>query len=145
MYDALTNQWRKAPDMANSRKLGAAVNASGKIFVTGGYFDNDETSVEPSCEIFDPLVNQWSLLPGPCQPRCCFAIVSVDDMVYIFGGEDSGQWISTSESFDFRSNKWNEEAEEPLPMPRNGTRTQASLLKVPKKFIKCSTDRWSAS
>ena len=145
VYNALTNQWRRAPDMANPRKLGAAVNASGKIFVTGGYFDNDETSVEPSCKIFDPFVNQWSLLPGPCQPRCCFGIVSVDDMVYIFGGEDSEQWISTFESFDFRSNKWNEEAEKPLPMPRNGTRTQACLLKVPKKFMKCSTGRWCAS
>ena len=144
-YDALTNQWRRAPDMANPRKLGAAVNASGKIFVTGGYFDNDETSVEPSCEIFDPLVNQWSLLPGPCRPRCCFGIVSVDDMVYIFGGEDSERWMDTFESFDFKSNKWNEEAEKPLPMPRTGTRTQASLLKVPKKFIKSSTGRRSAS
>ena len=145
MYDALTNQWRRAPDMANSRKLGAAVNASGKIFVTGGYFDNDETSVEPSCKILDPFVNQWSLLPEPCQPRCCFGIVSVDDMVYIFGGEDSEKWVNTFESFDFRSNKWNEEAEKPLPMPRNGTRTQACLLKVPKKFMKCSTGRWCAS
>lgn len=144
-YDASTNQWRRAPDMANPRKHGAAVNAGGKIFVTGGYCDNDETSVEPSCELFDPLVNQWSLLPGPCQPRCCFGIVSVDDMVYIFGGEDSEQWISTFESFDFRSNKWNEEAEKPLPMPRNGTRTQACLLKVPKKFIKNSTGRLSVS
>ena len=144
-YDASTNQWRRAPDMANPRKHGAAVNAGGKIFVTGGYCDNDETSVEPSCELFDPLVNQWSLLPGPCQPRCCFGIVSVDDMVYIFGGEDSEQWISTFESFDFRSNKWNGEAEKPLPMPRNGTRTQACLLKVPKKFIKNSTGRLSVS
>ena len=131
--------------LANPRKLGAAVNASGKIFVTGGYFDNDETSVEPSCEIFDPFVNQWSLLPRPCQPRCCFGIVSVDDMVYIFGGEDSEKWVNTFESFDFRSNKWNEEVEKPLPMPRNGTRTQACLLKVPKKFMKCSTGRWCAS
>lgn len=144
-YDASTNQWRRAPDMANPRKHGAAVNAGGKIFVTGGYCDNDETSVEPSCELFDPLVNQWSLLPGPCQPRCCFGIVSVDDMVYIFGGEDSEQWISTFESFDFRSNKWNGEAGKPLPMPRNGTRTQACLLKVPKKFIKNSTGRLSVS
>ena len=56
-------------------------------------------------------------------------------MVYIFGGQDSEKWVNTFESFDFRSNKWNEEDVKPLPMPRNGTRTQASLLKCQRRLL----------
>ena len=132
-YDPSTNRWSKVPDMANTRKNAAGVNACGKIFVIGGYCDDHETNVEHSCEIFDAHLNEWSLVSSPKIPRCNCGIVSVDDMVYIFGGEDTDEWLESVECFDFKSNEWKEADE---PMPRARTRAQASLLKVPKKFIK---------
>ena len=57
--------------------------------------------------------------------------VSIDDIVYLFGGENERNYLRSVECFDIKRNRWCEiEA-----MPNTRSHLQASLLKLPKKFI----------
>ena len=119
-YNPKTDQWSNSTSLLNARVFAAAASVCGKILVIGGYCDMNETNIERTCEIFDPCLDQWSLVP------------SLDETVYVFGGEDEENWLLSVECFDVNRNEWTEVDSD---MPRTRTRAQASLLKVPKKFI----------
>ena len=130
-YNPLTDQWDKVSNMSKVRRSAAAATAGEKIVVVGGFGDMSNRNIERSCEVFKPKTNQWSLMSVPGVPRAACSAVSIDDMVYLFGGEDKTHYLSSVECFDIRSNKWHIVA----TMPNRLSSLQASLLKIPKKFI----------
>lgn len=69
---------------------------------------------------------------SPVVPRSACAIVSVDDTVYVFGGESEDNFLDDVEIFDVKLNEWHKVAS----MPGLRLYAQASLLKLPKKFIR---------
>lgn len=102
-----------------------------KIFVFGGFVYADYSSIEPSGEIYDPSTNEWSLISGPRVPRAACGAVCVDNMVYLFGGDSENAILKAVECFDVRSYKWYTLS----PFTNNWGYMQASLLKLPKKYI----------
>ena len=134
-YNPLTDQWAEISSMSDVRRSAAAVAVGGKILVVGGYGDMSVYTVESSCEIFDPGTNQWNLVPSLDIPRASCGIVGVGDTVYLFGGEDGNECRSDVQCFDLKTSKWHEISIIPM-YPYSGI--QASLLKLPKHFIKNS-------
>ena len=131
-YNPLTDKWSKISNLINVRRAAAATTVYEKIVVVGGFQDLSRSSIEPSCEIFDPSTNQWSLVSGPFVPRAACSAVSIDDIVYLFGGENESDFIKTVECFEFRRDEWYTLS----TMPYALSFLQASLLKLPKKFIR---------
>ena len=131
-YNPLTGQWSRISNLWKARRCAAAATAGERIIiVVGGFGDITDMTIEPSCEIYDPITNQWNLVSSPGIPRAACAAVSIDDIVYLFGGENAADCLNAVECFDIKKDKWYEiEA-----MPNIRSHLQASLLKLPKKFI----------
>jgi len=132
-YDPSANQWRRTSDLAVPRVCAAAITTSGKIFVVGGYQNMNNTNIQLICELFDPCLNQWSLVSSPTFPRAACGIVCVDETLYVFGGEDDEHILHYVECFDIKCKLWRQLVEN---MPKHRTFVQASLLRVPKVFIR---------
>ena len=130
-YNPLTDQWSKASNISKVRRFAAAATVCEKIVVVGGFGDMTDITIEPSCEVFDPSTNQWSLVSSPGVPRAACSAVSIDDMVYLFGGEDESDFLDAVECFNIKCNEWYKIS----TMPEKVSFLQASLLKLPKKFI----------
>ena len=107
----------------------------GKLLVVGGFGDMSVYVVESSCEIFDPNANQWNLVPSLRIPRTGSGIVGVGDTVYLFGGEDENDVRRDVQCFDLKTSKWHEISNIPS---HPCACTKASLLKLPKHFLKYS-------
>ncbi len=130
-YNPSTDKWTEVSNLFKHRRFAAAATVCEKIVVIGGFGDMTATTIEPSCEIFDPITNQCSLVSSPSRPRAACSAVSINDVVYLFGGENEEEWLDAVECFDIRSNSWRKIA----TMPECLSFQQASLLKLPKKFI----------
>ena len=102
-----------------------------KIIVVGGCVEMIQRTLEPSCEIYQPNTNQWNLVSSPGIPRAACSAVSIDDIVYLFGGENETNYLKAVECFDVKRNAWY--VIETMPIARSYL--QASLLKLPKRFI----------
>ena len=130
-YNPLTDQWSRISNLSKARRCAAVTTVCEKIIVVGGFGDMTVRTIEPSCEIYHPNTNQWSLVSSPGIPRASCSAVSIDDIVYLFGGENETDYLQAVECFDVKKGKWYEiEA-----MPSIRSSFQASLLKLPKKFI----------
>ena len=131
-YNPLTDQWSRISNLFKARRCAAATTAGQRIIiVVGGFGDMTATTIEPSCEIYDPITNQWNMVSSPGIPRAACSAVSIDDIVYLFGGENERNYLRSVECFDIKRKRWYEiEA-----MPNTCSPLQASLLKLPKKFI----------
>ena len=131
-YNPLTDQWSRISNIFKARRCAAATAIGERIIiVVGGFGDMSFRTIEPSCEIYDPITNQWNLVSSPGIPRAACSAVSIDDIVYLFGGEDETDYLERVECFDIKKNKWYVIATLPNPF----SNLQASLLKLPKKFI----------
>ena len=131
-YNPLTDQWTWISNLSKARRCGAATTAGERIIVVvGGFGDMTITTIEPSCEIYHPDTNQWNLVSSPGIPRAACSAVSINDIVYLFGGENETTILCEVECFDVKTNTWYEIE----GMPDTRTLLQASLLKLPKKFI----------
>ena len=130
-YNPLTDQWRRISNLLKVRRCSAVATVCEKIIVVGGFGDMTAMTIEPSCEIYHPNTNQWSLVFSPGIPRAACSAVSIDDIVYLFGGESEIKYLRSVECFDIKRNRWcKTEA-----MPNPCSNLQATLVKLPKKFI----------
>ena len=134
-YNPSTDQWAEISSMSGVRRSAAAVAVGGKLLVVGGFGDMSVYVVESSCEIFDPNANQWNLVPSLRIPRAGSGIVGVGDTVYLFGGEDENDVRRDVQCFDLKTSKWHEISNIPS---HPCACTKASLLKLPKHFLKYS-------
>ena len=132
-YNPLTDQWSKVSNISKARRSAAAATAAEKIVLVGGFGDMTHTTIEPSCEVFEPRTNQWSLVSSPGIPRAAHCAVSFNDIVYLFGGEDEEEYVLGVECFNVASNEWN--TVDSMPANMQASYLQATLLKLPKKFI----------
>ena len=132
-YNPLTDQWDKVSNISKVRRFAAAVTAGEKIVTVGGFGDMTVRTIEPSCEIFDPSINQWSVVSVPECPRAACSAVSIGDIVYLFGGENEKLYQNEVECFNIKSYQWCKIAT--MPFNSGFSFQQASLLKIPKKFI----------
>jgi hypothetical protein len=73
--------WDEMAPLAGPRKQHAAVVLGGKIWVLGGF--DDENTALTSVEIYDPVTNQWSA--GPAMPKALgnAAAVTIGTRIYV--------------------------------------------------------------
>ena len=74
-YNCKKNEWEQLPGMKHKRSECAAVISGNKVFVMGGY--NEEQGWLSSVECFDIKHQVWHELPSMSQPRHNFAAVLV--------------------------------------------------------------------
>ena len=130
-YNPMTDHWSRISNLSKARSCAAATTAGERIIVVGGFGYMIEITIEPSCEMYDPITNQWNLVSSPAIPRAACSAVSIDDVVYLFGGENAADCLNAVECFDIKKNIWYKI--ESIASIRSSF--QASLLKLPKKFI----------
>ncbi len=135
-FNPLTNQRLVAAELNNVRRFAAAATSNDKIYVAGGYGDMKFEIIEVSCEMFDPAVNEWSLVSSPIVPRAACGVISFDNHVYLFGGEDTSSKLNSVERYDVLNNKWHQVG----TMPEKLTCLQASLLRIPNKYVVSNDD-----
>ncbi|MBI5865221.1 MAG: hypothetical protein HZB38_12070 [Planctomycetes bacterium] len=115
-YDPVTNTWDSAgtyPDIPNNRSLAAvAKDASGKIYVIGGYTSTVSGIVTYSTiDVFDPgaATPNWSTIPSmPTARAGAAATFGPDGKLYVIGGSDgNGAPIySVVERYDPGTGTW---------------------------------------
>ena len=74
----------------------------GKIYVTGGYDEDDSLN---SVYVYDPQANAWTQLASMSIARRNHASAAVGGKLYVFGGYDTGL-LSTAEVYDPASDSW---------------------------------------
>ena len=131
-YNPLTGQWSRISNLWKARRCAAVTTVFEKIIVVGGFGDMTVRTIEPSCEIYHPNTNQWNLVSSPSIPRAACSAGSVDDIVYLFGGEDETDYLERVQCFDIKKKIWYDVVQ---TVPNSCSNLQASLLKLPKKFI----------
>ena len=57
------DEWESIPPMSTARGGAGAASLSGKIYVVGGYGDDDEPEPLASGECYDPKTNVWTRIP----------------------------------------------------------------------------------
>ena len=97
VYDPARNQWDFIHPMIHNRSDFTSVVLHGRIYVIGGFHDNQTLS---TIECYNPEENRWSLV-GNLQlgPRCGASAVVLGDRIYVLGGYDGAQRMASVECF----------------------------------------------
>jgi hypothetical protein len=127
LYDASSNTWSSAPNMAVTRQLHTAtLLVDGRVLVVGGYTtegDYDLPTGRTSAEIYDPATGTWSAAASTHMPRMQHtATLLPSGHVLVIGGggeihtdftsdDDGDHWVTipadvTAEIYNPASNTW---------------------------------------
>lgn len=107
-FDTIENKWEQIADMYQEIFNGCGVAAHGKIFVAGG-----PLSFNLSCQMYDVSFNQWHCMALSLnQSRLGVrSMVCFNGLLYTLTVDTAipdGPFKATVESYDFKTNKWEE-------------------------------------
>lgn len=117
VYDPATNLWTRLNDMPRPRKVGAAVELGGKIYVVGGQTQGYGVGGSQRwVDIYDPATDTWTIAPDLPVPFGLHSVVTCHGRIWTMGGLDIWPNILPY-VFSFRpgASGWREEL--PLPAP----------------------------
>ncbi len=97
-YDPGTELWDRKADMGQKRALPGVAVYNGKIYVSGGYPDDEKTM-----EVYDPSTNSWSYKSSMLTGRFKHNLAVLNNKLYAFGGYGYEKKI---EVYDFSSDTW---------------------------------------
>ena len=80
---ALIGQWKIATNMPTKRRWAGVAALDNKIYVTGGYGNNQNMS---SVDCYDPDTNTWSQMANMNNARAGHSLVSLHGRLYAIGG-----------------------------------------------------------
>ena len=90
--------------MPEARYSHAAISMGGKIYVTGGFENDDFTN---TVIVFDPQANTWTELASMGSARADHASAVIGGKLYVFGGYTHSDGRTASvEAYDPISNTW---------------------------------------
>ena len=121
-YDLCKDQGEKLADMRLKRQSASGASAYGKLFVAGG-FDQQEMYAN-TCEVYVEATNEWQFIAGLYMsstdlPR----IFSVDDNLYVLAAEHHSDSPGIKvECYDPAKDEWNEKIEIPIRVNAAETR-----------------------
>ncbi len=116
IYNPLTRQWLKGPDIPPNRQRGSAgvVVYNQKIYLVGGITNGHNSGYVTWFDEFDPLTNTWRTLADAPRARDHFHAALIGDKLYAAGGRRTS--ASTDQLFDltvpevdvydFTANQW---------------------------------------
>lgn len=123
-FDPSNNTWTSKAPMPTTRASATAVAYNNKIYVFGGYYDNDAETARTNytvVEVYDPGNNTWATetyMPRHLQSP---AIAVVSNKAYVFGGiygNYPDMHLAANVSvYDFTTHTWNTNSCTPLPVP----------------------------
>ena len=87
VFNPKTNQWREKTEMSVPKAAHSTSVIDGKIYVMGGYFQEDRTSkILSAIEIYDPATDRWTQESDMLIGKSGHSTEVVDGQIYIFGG-----------------------------------------------------------
>jgi len=118
VFDTVTRQWSRLPDMPTARDHLTAQVINGRFYAIAGRSSRDLTVNEE----YDPMINQWRTRASIPTARGGLGSGTVDSRIQVFGGEgNSGTPEGTfdqNEEYDPATDTWR--ALTPMPTPRHG-------------------------
>jgi N-acetylneuraminic acid mutarotase len=116
VYDPNTDTWTKKGDMPSARAgMGVSV-VNGKIYVVGGWDNNQYLS---TTEEYDPVTGIWTKKADMPTPRGNHASPVIDEKIYVIGGWQNDGVSSSVEVYDPIIDIWVKKAD--MPNPRGST------------------------
>ena len=91
-------KWKEISKMINPRRLSASSVFEGRIFVSGGWFNNRLNTVEA----YDHVRNTWENMPNMINVRFCHKSVAVKNKLFVISGINT----NSCELFDSTTNKF---------------------------------------
>ena len=90
-FNLKTNQWQEITEMPTPRTSHTASIIDGKIYVIGGYVQEDERYKNlATIEIYDPATARWTQATDMLMGRSGHTTEVIDGQIYIFGGASDG-------------------------------------------------------
>ena len=93
VFNPKTNQWQEKAEMSTPKTEHTASVIDGKIYVMGGYIQEDrESKIKylSTIEIYDPATDQWTQEPDMLIGKSGHETEVIDGQIYIFGGDRAG-------------------------------------------------------
>ena len=87
VFNPKTNQWRERTEMSVPKAAHSTSVIDGKIYVIGGYLQEDRKSKTLSAiEIYDPTTDRWTQESDMLIGKSGHVTEVIDGQIYIFGG-----------------------------------------------------------
>jgi hypothetical protein len=110
LYDPDTGTWTTTGSLVTPRaEHTATLLPSGKVLVTGGYFDTHVIGPLASCELYDPDADTWAAAGSLATRRAGHtATVLSSGQVLVTGGSDAGsiEGLGSCELYDPSTGTW---------------------------------------
>ena len=105
VYDPQANSWQLVASMPDGgRQMHAVAVLGGKIYVSGGSFDDGEFTSKVA--VFDPQANAWAEVASMLQARAAHDSAVIGGKLYVFGGYVAHGRTALVEAYDPVSNTW---------------------------------------
>ena len=121
-YDIYADEWTYSTNMSIARSAPFVGTVDNKIYVFGGFIDNDVT-ITPRTEVYDALNDSWSFVTDMPTPRFGGQCVTIANKIYMIGGcyyDETNQFTEVSQSvevYDASSGEWATLADMPTLFP----------------------------
>ncbi|NOJ30328.1 MAG: galactose oxidase [Nitrososphaeraceae archaeon] len=105
VYNIKNDSWRTVAPLPQPLHHTAASSFGGKIYVIGGYSDNNWA---PSDKLFiyDQNNDTWTEGQSMPTPRGALTSVIIDEIIYAIGGEGENGILSINEAYNLKTNDW---------------------------------------
>jgi len=142
-YDPSSDAWTSKAPMPTARASATAVAYNNKIYLFGGYYEDDYSARTNYAEVivYDPASNTWTnetrlpkLLSSP-------AIAVVGDNAYVIGGYTGDPGAGTFKFandvlvYNFLTRTWRVTGQSPLPNPRVFSYSSAAPVKNGRIYL----------
>lgn len=127
--DEAANNWKVLTDLpleASTSMAGVTV-LDNKLYIVGGVHGLPKQVVD-SCFCYSVENNSWSRISSPSQLRYNLSLVGVDGRLYAIGGEYDGRVMSSVETYDVTSGRWEFAAH--LPRPAAGAACTKAMGRI---------------
>ncbi len=117
-FDTETDTWQRVTDLPIAVHHPGVAALDGKLFVAGGYREDDHTAVA-DVWVYDPATDAWERRAALPVARGALGLAALDGYLYAVGGaleRLGGPATGSVERYDPRSDRW--QARQPLPTPR---------------------------
>jgi N-acetylneuraminic acid mutarotase len=139
VYDPATDRWTSLAPLPKKLQHFGITTLANKIYVTGGYTDDDFDLDNKSAYVFDPQGpngGSWAPIADLPAARAAHASVAVGEVLYVVGGvgaDPAALW-----AYSAATNTW-DSRRAPLPTPR-----EHLAAAVVNNRIYVISGRWSA-
>ncbi|XP_033491788.2 kelch repeat and BTB domain-containing protein 13 [Epinephelus lanceolatus] len=127
--DESSNNWKVLTDLpleASTSMAGVTV-LDNKLYIIGGVHGLHKQVVD-SCFCYSVENNSWGRISSPAQLRYNLSLVGIDSCLYAIGGEYERRVMSSVETYDVKTGRWEFAAH--LPRPAAGAACTKAMGRI---------------